>query len=347
LAAYYEKRTEKPLPAARTAFFSFVKEKTGKEQAPGFLELCREYLAVTRPAAVIRPTASSRRTNYSRSPIGALIQPFCENGQWQAVVNGLYAGGGKLFARWLPLFSQDVARALQSWCSSMETQFLTLQFPWQGYFNANCQPRLLADTLLVPGGRVRPLAGAKRYRLGDLEVCWENGMPELRDRSSGQQLSLTDLGLEANETRPPVMQLLWLLGVPYVSLEQLLPDDQWGVLANQIRHRPRIQRQNLVLARATWVLEPETWQGWVLPAETEVVFFEKIRNVLTELAVPRHFFARFESTQPQYFDLDSPLFMQLFRKELRRGRGALVLTEMLPVPEGRAVELVAEFFSQP
>ena len=360
-------------PEARAAWLGFVQENTAPGKPVGFLELCRAYLkktryaAPTRPAtsstrpttSSTRPTTSSRRASGSPQKIGALIQPFCENGRWYAVVNSLYPGGGKLFARWLPLFSSEVTDAVQDWFQSGPQPNAVVQFPWQGYFNANNQPQLAADVLFVPGGRTRPAAlptrpttssrrtsaGGDACLLGNLELIRENDAPQLRDGATGRPVELVDLGLEASETRPPVMQLLWQLGVPYVSLAQLLPGDAWQPLKNrQALYRRRYVFRGLVLARAAWLVEETVWKLWLESTNTELDFFKKTRSILAQLNVPRHFFGHLGPAKPQYFDGDSPLFMQLFRKNLEQGGGVLILTEMLPVPDGKALEVAIEFY---
>ncbi len=356
LADCWAKRPAATYPETRAAWLEFVRENTVGGKPVRFLELCRAYLKNTHSTASTRPTTSSRRTSARpRQKTGALIQPFQENGRWYAVVNSLYPGGGKLFARWLPLFSSEVTDAVQDWFQRGPQTTAVVQFPWQGFFNANNQPQLAADELLVPGGRTtRPTTSSRRTNrpgetclLGNLEVQWENDAPVLRDGATGRPVELVDLGLEAPETRPPVMQLLWQLGVPYVSSAQLLPDNPWHALENhKVLHRGRLIYRELVLARAAWLVEAAVWKLWLESANSEFDFFKKIREILARLSVPRHFFAQLGAATPQYFDGDSPLFMQLFRKNLEQGGvGALLLTEMLPVPEGKAREIAVEFIA--
>ena len=349
LADCWRQRPERPMSAARERAVAFAREKMAPGESWRFLDFCRAFAEATRPTTSSRrtstgsttgPTTQSRRTG---EKIGALLQCFQENGRWYAVVNGLYPGGGKLFARWLHLFSPDTTQQFSQWLQSpiqgsgpnfkFQTSNFKLPFPWQGYFNANFQPSLGTNTLLVPGGRLQAKASGQEFLLGNLELYQENEQLQLRDSESGQQIELTDLGLEAPETRPPAMQLLWQLGVPYVSLEALLVKNSWRPIADgQIQHRPRQCFQNLVLARAAWSVAPEVWQAW-LKAGLGLDFFKNLRTALSELEIPRYFFARFEAEKPQYFDQNSPLLLQLFEKQLRQGGGALTLTEMLPLPE--------------
>ena len=279
--------------------------------------------------------------------IGAAIQIFQENGQYRAVVNGLFPGGGKLFARWLHLLPTDFREAAEAWGGAV-------QFGWQGWSNANSQPPLAKDALAVPGGRTSPKPGGAVLPLADFEVrLSETGVPQLVHRQSGEPMVCTDLGLEAPETRPPAMQVLWHLTVPHVSLEMLLPgttgrrEEAWG------GRRPRISWRSLVLQRQGWELRPDVWQRWAEVAGPDADFFLAVRPALQEMEVPSRFFAQFPQLRqpPQQVDCDSPVMMRVFRKMLALSSGPLVLTEMLPLPEQctmqhgeeRATEFVLEF----
>ncbi|MBK9335116.1 MAG: lantibiotic dehydratase [Lewinellaceae bacterium] len=357
LAEAWRRRPRKPIPQHRAAFLSFVLEKTKTGQAVGFLDVARAFLEEKMPADLPAPVVFQTD---KPDKIGALLQVFWENDRPCAVVNALYPGGGKMFARWLHLFPPHIGRIVCDWPtqnSKLNTQNSPLAFPWQGYFNANLQPALTADALCVPGGRVQAGIGGRSFLLGDLDVATENGALVLRDRVSGQPIELTDLGLEAPETRPPVLRLLWQLAVPYVSLEALLPEAKGegvaadfnplniakgtghGARGEGVLFRPRLWHGDLVLARAAWAVPPAMWQnGTASPQE----FFQNVRETFAALGVPRHFFARIVPEKPQAFDRDSPLSMLLFQKIVQQGTGTLYLSEMLPVPEARAEEIVVE-----
>ncbi|MBK8921303.1 MAG: lantibiotic dehydratase [Saprospirales bacterium] len=337
LATAWRQRPEKPLPTQRAALSGFLDGKTQSGQAVDFLAFCREYLS---GLSGLAPATLSGR---GPEKIGALFQVFESDGCWYAVVNGLFPGGGKLFARWLHLFPAGVRHALQKWlaksCSGAD---FVLQYPWQGYFNANFQPALTAGVLAVPGGRLPAPGHDQDILLGNVEIIRGDGAPVLRDRLSGRVFKLTDTGLEALETRPPAMQVLWQLGVPYVSVDALAPEDCWTPLqGDTIRFRPRYCVGNVVFARASWVFEPEAWSPWL--RELDAGFFRHVRRELSVHSAPRHFFAHLPGEKPQYFDLNSPALLLLFCKMLQGGRGALTLVEALPLPPGGHGERVQEY----
>lgn len=353
LADAWRERPGQALPAARAAFAAFVQETVRPGQPVAFLELARAFLEQQRNGHLARKDAGRSSeaqkprdtgVRLTRDQTGALVQIFEHQGEPMAVVNALYPGGGKLFARWLHLFSPNVLRAWRAWANSCPGAAALAAFPWQGYFNANLQPALTDDALAVPGGRVRTQAGGQHFLLGNLEVVVDDDRPTLRDRASGRSLVLIDLGLEAAETRPPVMRLLRQVGVPYVSREALLPEScTWQPLQEGVALRPRCCRGTLVLARATWSVEAVVWETWVpLPPISPASGYRRLREVLAGLEVPRHFWAHSGAEEPQAFDRDSPLSMLLFQKILRQSAGRLYLTEMLPVPADRATEAVVE-----
>lgn len=276
---------------------------------------------------------------------GALLQVFKkETGEYGAVVNGIFPGGGKLFARWLHLFPADFRQQLAAWNESMV-------FPWQGWSNANFQPVHSNTTLSVPDGRIAARSGGRNMILGNLMVRREKNLLQLIDSESNEIVRLTDLGLEAAALRPPVMQVLQCLGIPYFSLHPLVREHTtWEIGGIGWRFRDRLEFRSLVLLRKTWEIQPGLAHSW--PGKPgEPGFFYLIRKKLSEMNVPALFFARFYGEKPQYFDLNSPVFMYLFGKMLRQTEYPVLLTEMLPMPgqcvvrkEGlHAAEFVVEF----
>ncbi|MCC7505263.1 MAG: lantibiotic dehydratase [Saprospiraceae bacterium] len=307
-----------------------------QETANGPVDFC------TFAEAFLRSGGHPGATLYAQrfeGKIGALLQVFSENGQWRAVVNGLFPGGGKLAARWLHLFPTDVKNQLAAWWPAD-----TLAFPWQGWNNANFQPDLSSGALLVPGGRSN---GAHRIPLHQLAVEADASDIYLLDKNTGQRVWFSDLGLEAPDSRPPVMQLLWYLGVPRVSKDLLLPDaDLWQQIGPEVRRRPRVVSGALVLARACWEIRLDA-----IPADPAEGFLY-LRKKMADYGVPRLFFARFPNEKPQYIDQDSPLLMQLLFKKITQHGTSLLAEEMLPLPEQavagegeerRASEFVVEF----
>ncbi len=149
---------------------------------------------------------------------------------------------------------------------------------------------------------------------------------------------------------PPVMQVLWHLGVPMVSSEYLLPLNGVGWRQfGEIRQRQRVEFQSLVLTRAAWELPQEVWVKLFQEGKSQAARIGSGTIALEEWGIPRRFFGQFTARRekPQFFDMDSPISMLLLEKNIRGGTGNLLLTEMLPMPEHwlgeRAMEFVVEW----
>lgn len=347
LADCWQEKSVHAQPAAKIALLTFFREKYADAPPPDFPAFCQQFLREGRND-LKHPKISPVELPRFSGKMGALLQIFQENGQWRAAVNALFPGGGKLFARWLHLFSASVREDLQAWWFNPQFPISNFQFPSQGWHNANFQPELGLAGLAVPGGRT---AARRELLLGALTVRAGAAGLQLVDPANGQPLLLTDLGLEAPESRPPAMQVLWQLGVPHVSLEALAPGDaDWRAGGPGWRFCPRREAGPLVLARASWQVWPaQLWPD--LPAD-DCAAFLTLREKMAELRLPRRFFARFGAEKPRYFDQNSPLLMQLFVKHVRRQDTWILLTEMLPAPEQcfvqrdstvRAAEFVVEW----
>lgn len=342
LADCWRNRPQQSLPRAQAALLQHWEKTWRPHEEVGFLEFVRSRLSAPATTDASLSEAEVSQENYRKvnEPIriGALLQCYPDaSGRWHAVVNALFPGGGKLMARWLHLFPSALREQLAGWSGAPP-------FPWQGWHNANFQSMPTGQALLVPGGRFYTPKHGQAYWLGNLNlVKKESGILGLKDRESGAEFSMTDLGLEAPETRPPAMQMLWQIGVPAVSVEMLSAQNAWQPFYESGRHRERQEKGSLTLAREAWEIVPETWQWWLEQASGHLEFFRKTRQALSALGIPRRYFAHFSREKPQYFDQDSPAQMLLFEKLLATGKGPLYLTEKLPGNKGEyATEIVLE-----
>ena len=260
--------------------------------------------------------------------IGALLQFYkTDSGEYKAVLNALYPGGGKMMARWLHLFPSDAREQLQQWWPAE-----TSAFPWQEWTNANFQPAFATSGVAVPGGRVG--AAKERLRISDLIVFRQGNTLQLLEKNSRQRIVFTDLGLEAPESRPPVMQILWHLGMPYVSAAMLDDQAEWQSLENGVWFRKRLEYQSLVTRRAAWRISREVLETALAAVPgNDVLSFLTLREKILKWEVPRYFLAATDHGQPRLFDRDSPLLMQAFEKIVRDTKSEILLSEMLPAPD--------------
>ena len=327
------------LPPFRSRLWSFAESQLKEGQVLDFLTFSQQFMSAD--------TASSAPKYGPRyaGKMGALLQVFQENGRYKSVVNGLFPGGGKLFARWKSAFTQAQWETLQTWMSDHPSG--TGAFPWQGWSNANFQPPIPGLALRVPGGRVGASDAKKEVLLAELGILKKaDGSLHLIEKKSQSPLFLLDLGLESSETRPPVMQILWQLATPYVSLDALLPSGVAWTEHNGFRQHARVERQDITLARATWDLAPECWGGLFLKEKKAPARCMQGALHLLKMGIPQRFFGHFlekKREKPQYYDLRCPVSLILLEKNMRSGAGYFRITEMLPLPEQTPSAYVAEY----
>ncbi|MFJ6836209.1 lantibiotic dehydratase [Streptomyces sp. NPDC091209] len=102
-------------------------------------------------------------------------------------------------------------------------------------------------------------------------------------------------------------------------------------------HTPRVTLDRLVVARETWRL-PAAHAGFA-DEKDEARRFVRARRWRAELGLPRYVFAVLPTeSRPFYVDFDSPVYVTILAKALRRlarkePEGTVVFTEMLPTPE--------------
>jgi hypothetical protein len=313
----------------------FGAELLNIEQNMPFLAFCKAFLAAKQAQKI---SDEPFLAPIYRGKMGMLLQPYLDNGQWRAVVNGLFQGGGKMYARWLHLFPSTLREQLEDWFESTGA----FPFPWHDWNNANFQPLTVARTLRTPDARK---SAANTLDLNKLSVRrGMDGVLCLWDVSTNQQVILSDLGLEALASKPPVYQILGYLGTAYVSIEALQTDiTSWKMLQAGCFYRPRLESGPLVLFRACWRLEPD-WYAFLTEQKNENFFFA-LHTAFEALGIPRQFFARKGKEKPQYFDQHHPLSMLQLEKWMRQHPEPIWITEMLPLPEQAgesATELVLE-----
>ncbi|MFN4256846.1 MAG: lantibiotic dehydratase [Saprospiraceae bacterium] len=296
-------------------------------------------------------------TNFSPNPfdetrhLGLLFQPFRgTDGQLCAVLNAWFPGGGRMFGRWLPLFSETAERELRDWCTEMtKSENGIAHFAALGWHNANFHPLLHEKSLDWPGGRSRK--SPQNLLAGTLSVAEINGRARLIEPETGRPLQLVDPGLESWQSRTAAARMLLNLGVPKVSLRRTLAQmSTWQTAGPGLKTRSRIQHGSWVFARAAWQMEPMVWQNWLGKLGTGKFSFFLTINALREAwQLPRQVFYRFPASggKPQYLDFGSPVSVLLFEKMLRSaGEATLEIVEMLPAPgqllTGYCLERVGE-----
>lgn len=326
------------LPDFRAALVHFARHELVANDRISFLDFCRRFMnsnSVERTGAIYAPRYNGK--------MGAVVQPFFEDGQYKAVVNGLYAGCGKMYARWWNQIAPQEADGLTQWMQ--ETESTVAPFPFPGWSNVHFQPSTMWGRLDVPDGRLNP-EGEWNLSLRELQVRLnEDGMPELWNTLNESKVVLYDLGLESPEHLPPVRRILWYLGVPYVSVDALLPMDFGWEDWQGIRRRRRTISGALVLARSAWLIPVGQISVMVVGDKTPTARIAEWTLALHQWGVPRYFFGKFVDNheKPQYYDVKSPVSMALFLRNIKHGQGDYLITEMLPLPEQCLADRVQEY----
>ncbi|MEL6863405.1 MAG: lantibiotic dehydratase [Bacteroidota bacterium] len=316
----------------------------------------------------IAPTANS---------YGGVWQLYHEEGKWRTYVDASILGYGKLSARFLHLFPQEVYQQQYAWnkALSKEDDNLWVENTDGSYFNANLHPQLCDWELWSPGSQNR-LATTYQIPITDLAIQYqaEEDQLSLIRVSTNQSLKVMDLGLEALQGRSPMYQLLSAFGPLSPSHHPLL-----ALINNVFRQRspqgvlihPRIRlSENMMIQRRAWyypkALIPQPKAG-----ETKTNYYLRFHQWRREQHLPAEVFIRLHPSdlqieglepqvlkslkaddyKPQYLNWESPIYLSLWLRLLKRIPVLLKIEEMWPstrqLPlingEKRAVEAVVQW----
>jgi hypothetical protein len=311
--------TEYTAPAhLRQRLQFFAEKRLVKGEEMDFLTFAHMFLAEN-------PTGTTLRNhNRATTKVGLLAQVFQEDGDWKILLNGAYPGGGKMFSRWLPLFPTQITEMATAWKSSDE-----VLFPVQHWSNANFQPVFGGVGIRIQDGRNM---GQIPVDLKDIAVfLTASGDLGLRHKQNARPIRFADLGLESVDSKPPVMQVLWHLGISFGFLKNFTPLKFPHQLINTyIQYFPRKTEGNVVLSRATWHIGAEAVRQWSA-TRNYPDFVALLRGEWTAAGMPNRFFVKSGRLhdKPQYFDLENPIALKVLKKLAVKG-GDWIVTEVLP-----------------
>ena len=111
--------------------------------------------------------------------------------------------------------------------------------------------------------------------------------------------------------------------------------NSFNVLASD-RHTPRVTIDRLVVSRESWTFTPDEISSAY--EKTDSARFIEARRWAQAHGIPRFAFAKASSeVKPVFVDFDSPIYVNIFSKIVRRARGTkeakIVVSEMLPSPD--------------
>jgi hypothetical protein len=254
------------------------------------------------------------------------------------VVNHCYAGFARFASRFLnqlpPVARHDVTAYLGRIFPDGFTQFRPV-----GGFTANLQPKL--------GQEIGEDPQWSDLTPDDLVVRHDPVSGELRLICQGQPIDVLYLGFLMPLMLPDRVTALYTdLSCGWADLDGL----RSTVDHDGVRERGRLRYRGVVLARRSWEFEAIPRLG----QEPEVAL--AVAKLRGRYGIAEHVFVsaggaiesmadfeeRLSAPKPQYVDLGNALHLRCLPKTLSRYPGPIKLTEALPVPSGRVVELIAE-----
>lgn len=268
------------------------------------------------------------------------LQPLDAGGRrW--MLNRLTEGTGRFGSRFAPVMDEALCRSYTAHLRARSSQEREagraelLDLAWVQGDTLNVRGAQTRSVLALPGApRVAPPAVPVRLR--DLRVRLDGGEPRLVD-VAGRWFLPVHLGGAAPDFMPPLARLLSLLGPG--PLHPVLPRP--GSRQEDGRTvRDRLVCGSTVLLRKRWTLPSAPLAAEVADAG-EAESFSRIHRWRTMQGLPERLFLRervLHGTRgifpkPQYLDLTSPSFVEIFRSILRVDPGPLVFEEALPSPE--------------
>ncbi len=272
------------------------------------------------------------------------LQYYVEDNQLKSVLNNIYQGFGKVISRFLYAYpgSSDLIRAFNMTLS--KGRLILAELTDNSYYNGNMHLPLLDYQCDIPGGLINK---DSKYHIPisnlELHLTSKDNDLVLVDKISNMQVQCFDLGLLNLKNRSNLFKLLNVFtSDKSVNIREFLEicNKIYGKVDGKGKRLPRIiLEDNVILQRKKWIfyrdglqeLKKETadneyfiWLNkWRLKNEIPVeVFVKKMKGTNDVLSN--------DDFKPQYLRLDSPLFVNFFRKYLSKWNGTLVIEEMKP-----------------
>jgi hypothetical protein len=263
-------------------------------------------------------------------------------GDYRLVLNGLFHGAGLSLSRFAHLLggpgegdANPVVRELRRAWSVIERPDAVIAELTYNHLgrtaNAGLRPAIFRHEIELPGDTASP--GAVVLGLNDLVLRWDRAADRfvLREVARGfEVIPVINSGVN------PVGFISLLVAIGEQGLQPLgyFP----GLDDPAVVHWRRVVAGKLVLFRERWTFRRDLWPAAPARGDDPEPFAREAARWSAAHSLPRHVFVHTtREPKPRYIDLESPLFVDLLRRDLAALDGeadaVLHVTEMLPAPE--------------
>ena len=291
--------------------------------------------------------------------IAAASPEAIARGDARIVLNGLFQGAGLSLSRFAHLHGgpaeddgNPVVRELRrAWSAVARPGAVVAELTYNHLgrtANAGLRPAIFEHEIELPGDRTSPDATAIPLR--ELAVRFDGALRRLVLRWTPRDVEVIPV---INSGVNPVGFVSFLVAIGEQGLQPLgyLP----GFDDPEVTRWPRVVCERLVVFRERWVFRRDTIPQPSAKGDDLVPFVMRVADWRRAHALPRHVYVHTsKEPKPRYVDLESPVFLDLLRRDLAALSGDAVtlhVTEMLPGPEdlwirgggsGHAAELLAQ-----
>jgi hypothetical protein len=291
-----------------------------------------------------------------------LLQFAREGSERLAVVNQMFGGRSALMSRFLEVLDETSVADVREYVRKGSDTGYALELPGVFGFNANYHPMLADGELGIPpfpGGR----ADAERVDLAATRMLYDEHTHSVcLQTAEGRRFDLFYQGFLIPSLLPSMHRVLALAfgdGPSHFAIPTLLTRDIVG--PRKLSVLPRLRLGSLVLARRVWIIPFEQVPDIALPP---CEFFAAVQSWRDTHAFPNEAFFRvipipdadspetdpevewhtfkFKNLKPFYVRLDSPRFVRLMQRALKRGSYSVSLTEVLPALDDQHVKIAGE-----
>lgn len=292
---------------------------------------------------------------------GTFVQFYTDNrGALKGVLNGTFAGYGKMLSRFLHIFDQKVTDDLRAWNEKSNMHDgLFIEDCDASYFNANLHPPLMPNEIWMPGGH-NTLPEEKQLAITDFKVIYDETEENLilKYKPNGKISHVFDLGFQGSRGRSQLFQLLdkfskaeLLFTYPVtnaVNTFALRKENKAEGKEPEISMLPRVVYEGqIILQRKTWNT-PKTCIPEKLPSDSDWQYYLKINQWRMEMDIPDEVFVFVipdrwskndpklakkvtkDDYKPQYIDFRNPLLINLLEKLIAKASVSIKIQEMLP-----------------